>query len=70
MLATQDTMTTCYFSRRYYLPKLVLVISDDVCLNTKDSLLVGSKGDIVLYQLIVSLYLKNVDILINHEGCL
>ena len=22
MLATQDTMTTCYFSRRYYLPQL------------------------------------------------
>jgi hypothetical protein len=38
MLATQDTMTICYFSRRCYIPQLVLVITDDVCLNTKDSL--------------------------------
>ena len=57
MLATQDTMTTCYFSRRCYIPQLVLVITDDVCLNTKDSLLVGSKGDTVLYRLVMSLYL-------------
>ena len=35
MLATQDTMTICYFSRRCYIPQLVLVITDAVCLNTK-----------------------------------
>ena len=57
MLATQDTMTICYFSRRCYIPQLVLVITDDVCLNTKDSLLVGSKGDTVLCRLVMSLYL-------------
>jgi hypothetical protein len=57
MLATQDTMTTCYFSRRCYIPQLELVITDDVCLNTKDSLLVGSKGVTVLCRLVMSLYL-------------
>jgi hypothetical protein len=69
ILATQDTVTTCYFSRRCYLPQLVLVITDDVCLNTKDSLLVGSKGDTALCRLVMSLYhyIKGSIIYINKK---
>jgi hypothetical protein len=50
-------MTTCHFSRRCYLSQLMLVITYDVCLNTKDSLLVGSKGGTMHSQLIMSLFL-------------
>ena len=62
-------MTTCHFSRRCYLSQLILVITDDVCLNTKDSLLVGSKGDNVFCQMIISLYLyiNNGIIYINEK---
>jgi hypothetical protein len=54
-------MTTCYFSRRCYLTQLVLVITDDVCLNTNDSLVVWSKGDTVIFLWHAHLFLLCTD---------
>jgi hypothetical protein len=45
------------FQSRCYLSQLILVITDNVCLNTKDSLLVRSKGDTELCQLFISVFL-------------